>query len=83
MFINLGEDTIIRTDEVIAIFDYDLFRNDVNNQQFIEKSLTNKTLMDIGEQVTKAVVLTNDTIYYSPFSPATLKKRSQNAINSP
>ncbi|GGH80270.1 hypothetical protein JOD43_002334 [Pullulanibacillus pueri] len=83
MFINLGEDTIIRTDEVIAIFDYDLFRNDANNQQFIKTSLENKEFTEVGQQLTKAVVLTNDSIYYSPFSPATLKKRSQNSINSP
>ena len=83
MFINLGEDTIIRTDEVIAIFDYDLFQNDINNQQFINTTLAEKQFVDIGQQLTKAVVLTNNVIYYSPFSPATLKKRSQSSINSP
>jgi len=81
MLLDLGEDIIIQMDEVIAIFDYDLFDDDVNNQTFIEKSLQNKLVVDVGEQVTKSVVLTNDTIYYSLFSTTTLRKRSQKAIN--
>jgi len=81
VFINLGEDIIIQMDEVIAMFDYDIFHNDANNQNLLEKSLENKLLVDVGEQITKAVVLTNDTIYYSPFSTMTLKRRSQKAIN--
>jgi len=62
VFINLGEDIIIQMDEVIAMFDYYIFNNDSNNQNLIEKSLENKLLVDVGEQITKAVVLTNDTI---------------------
>lgn len=83
MFIHLGEDIIIRTDEVIAIFDYDLFQNDVGNITFVEETLKDRKYTDIGHQMIKSIVLTDDHLYYSPFSPATLRKRSHSTIPSP
>jgi len=80
MFIHLGEDVVIRSEEVIAIFNYEIFQ-DVNlNKAFIKKMMETMELLNVGGESTKSVVITESCIYYSPFSPTTLKKRSQQSI---
>ena len=77
MFIHLGEDTVIRIDEVVAIINYGLFLKDEGNKDLIERAKMENKLRDIGRQMTKSVVITDKYIYFSPFSPTTLKKRSR------
>lgn len=77
MFIHLGEDTVIRIDEVVAIINYGLFLKDEVNKALIERAKMENKLCDIGRQMTKSVVITDKYIYFSPFSPTTLKKRSR------
>ncbi|WP_077616208.1 extracellular matrix regulator RemB [Caenibacillus caldisaponilyticus] len=77
MFIHLGEDTVIRIDEVVAIINYGLFLKDEGNKALIERAKMENKLRDIGRQMTKSVVITDKYIYFSPFSPTTLKKRSR------
>ncbi|TCP22148.1 uncharacterized protein DUF370 [Scopulibacillus darangshiensis] len=81
MFIHLGEDIIIRSTEVIAIFDYERMKEDLGNQTLLMTLEDKKVMHDIGQQMTKSVVFTDGGIYLSPFSPATLKRRSQSAMN--
>lgn len=80
MFIHLGDDVIIRTEEVIAIFNYEIFREDELNKMFIEKTNNSMEILDVGGEQAKSVVITESCIYYSPFSPTTLKKRSLQSI---
>ncbi|WP_085522425.1 extracellular matrix regulator RemB [Tuberibacillus sp. Marseille-P3662] len=80
MFIHLGEDTIIRTAEVIAIFDYDLFNQEQENQLFIENNKLSKRVVDVGEASPKSVIITDEYVYFSPFSPSTLRRRSDQSI---
>jgi regulator of extracellular matrix RemA (YlzA/DUF370 family) len=77
MFIHLGEDILIKSNEVIAIFDYNLVEEDDINRSFVDRCLEEKKLIDVGEKSTKSIIVTDDYIYFSPFSPTTLKKRSQ------
>ena len=77
MFIHLGEDTVIRIDEVVAIINYGLFLKEEGNKALIERAKMENKLRDIGRQMTKSVVITDKYIYFSPFSPTTLKKRSR------
>ena len=76
MFIHLGEDVVIRTEEVIAIFNYGIFLEEELNQAFIKNMIENKKLLDVSGEQSKSVVITKKCIYYSQFSPTTLKKRS-------
>ncbi|WP_027725506.1 extracellular matrix regulator RemB [Tuberibacillus calidus] len=79
MFIHLGEDVVIKANEVIAIFQYNLFQ-DERNRSFIQKVMENKTFIRIGGENIKSVILTGDCLYFSPFSPNTLKKRSEQTM---
>ena len=75
MFINLGNNNIIRSREIISIVD----------QSVVSSSSIMEEMMDTGKRqakvigsstVAKSVVITNDSIYYSTLSVPTLKKRS-------
>lgn len=77
MYIHLAEDVLIKTSDVIAIFDYDLVEGNDINRQFLDRCLEEKMLIDVGEKATKSIVIATDHIYFSPFSPSTLKKRSE------
>ena len=77
MFIHLGDDILIKSSEVIAIFDFNLIGEDDTNRLFIDRCLEEKKLVDVGEKSTKSIIITSHYIYFSPFSPSTLKKRSQ------
>ncbi|MFC7395128.1 extracellular matrix regulator RemB [Scopulibacillus cellulosilyticus] len=81
MFIHLGEDIIVRTNEVVAIFDYERMKEDQGNLRLLENLKKAKKVNNIGEQLSKSVVFTDHAVYLSPFSPATLKRRSQLRVN--
>lgn len=73
MFLHLGGDFSVRVEEIISVLDY----------KYINETETGKTFMTdmkdridnvAGEKI-KSVVVTDDKIYLSKLSTATLKKR--------
>jgi len=75
VFIDIGNDTIIRTREVIIILDYELITASSFMERSLKRSEKNKEVIQIDEQV-KSVVYMDDNIYLSPLSVSILKKRS-------
>ncbi|HEX7063969.1 MAG TPA: extracellular matrix/biofilm biosynthesis regulator RemA family protein [Bacillales bacterium] len=74
MFIHLGNDVMIPSDEIVAIFEHALIAK--RNMPFVENHDKAYLIVNIGEQDTKSVVVTeDDTIYFSPFSTLTLRRR--------
>ena len=75
MFINIGDQQLIRSDEIIVMID----------QQFIDSSTINGELIEYQQNLadtpiinreTKTIIVSKDGLYYSPLSILTLKKRS-------
>jgi hypothetical protein len=77
MFIHLGGEKLIRSNELIAIFDLSIEKSSKISYQFVQEALERKAIEKIGEEEPKSLVLTSTKLYYSPISPATLKKRAQ------
>ncbi|NGP45192.1 DUF370 domain-containing protein [Bacillaceae bacterium SIJ1] len=77
MFIHLGEDTVVRTQDVIAILDNSLLESSEMTQEFIAENQKCGLVHEISEGSPKSIVVTKDAVFYSPLSSATLKKRSQ------
>ncbi|MDA3129307.1 extracellular matrix regulator RemB [Aliibacillus thermotolerans] len=75
MFIHLGGDEVILSKDVVAILNYD--SNDETTTEQLLSSYNQKNVVEIGEDVTKSVVVTVDKIYLSPISSLTLKRRAQ------
>ncbi|MCL6458153.1 MAG: DUF370 domain-containing protein [Gorillibacterium sp.] len=75
MYIHLGGERIIRSTELIAIFDLSIEKNSKISKQFLTEAAKDKKTEIIGEEESKSLVVTVDKVYYSPISSATLKKR--------
>jgi hypothetical protein len=77
LFIHLGEDIVIQAQEVIAIFDFELSESSSEMKGLVKHYRTREALMDIGGELNKSIVLTNEKVFLSPLSSVTLKRRSQ------
>lgn len=75
MYIHLGGERVIRSSELIAIFDISIEKSSKISKQFVNHAKEEKILVNIGEEDPKSIVVTRDTVFYSPISSTTLKKR--------
>jgi hypothetical protein len=76
VYIHLGGEKIIRTSQLVAIFDISIEQSSKLSRQFIVHAQKNKEVETIGEEDPKSIVVTEQKIYYSPISTSTLKKRA-------
>ncbi|MEB3103243.1 extracellular matrix regulator RemB [Ferviditalea candida] len=82
MFIHLGGEKIIRTSELIAIFDISIDKNSKLIKPLSEQPSKNERIEVIGDEEPKSIVLTQNKTFYSPISSATLKKRANQLIDT-
>ena len=76
LFIHLGGEKVIRTSELIAIFDLSIEKNSKISKQFISHAQKEKKIETIGEEDSKSLVVTKNKVFYSPISTTTLRKRA-------
>ncbi|GIO32766.1 MULTISPECIES: extracellular matrix regulator RemB [Paenibacillus] len=77
MYIHLGGERIIRSAELVAIFDVSIEKSSKISKQFVSHACQHKNVEYIGEEEPKSIVITKSTVYYSPISSSTLKKRAK------
>jgi len=77
MYIHLGGEKIIRTSQLIAIFDISIEQSSKVSKQFVAEAQKNRKVETIGEEDPKSIVVAEDRVYYSPISSSTLKKRAR------
>lgn len=73
MFIYLGDDHVVKGDEIIAILDYQLTDSSPELSRMIQ---TKQNKVKSSKKVVKSIVITEQTIYFSSLSTATLKKKT-------
>jgi regulator of extracellular matrix RemA (YlzA/DUF370 family) len=73
MFLHLGGDFSVRVEEIISVLDYKYMNETETGKKFMT-DMKEKIDNVAGEKI-KSVVVTDDKIYLSKLSPATLKKR--------
>lgn len=84
MFLHLGQDTIITTDEIIGIFDLDTSTVMKSTRDFLSMMSKAKRVVNVSYELPKSFVLTYNektkekTMYISPISSMTLLKRIEN-----
>jgi extracellular matrix regulatory protein B len=76
MYIHLGGEKVIRTSQLVAIFDVSIEQSSKLSRQFVAQAQKNRGVETIGEEEPKSVVVTEERVYYSPISTSTLKKRA-------
>ena len=82
MYLHLGGDSIIPLASVVAIIDIEDDESKIT-KQFYEKSREQGDIEFIDdEEYAKSMIVTDKKIFISPISAATLKKRSENFLDS-
>ncbi len=76
MFIHIGGDNVIRSEEVVAIINQQFVSSSTINDEMITNQDEANNILDLHEEETKSIVITTEQIYYSPLSVLTLKKRT-------
>ncbi|AET58266.1 hypothetical protein HPL003_07515 [Paenibacillus terrae HPL-003] len=80
MYIHLGGEKIIRSSELVAIFDISIEKSSKISKQYVNHVQQQKHVEMIGEEEAKSIVVTQNTVYYSPISSTTLKKRANQFV---
>lgn len=77
MFLHLGNDFLISTENIIAIINLDQEQQlNRTTKDIIELGIAERKLTRISDKE-KSLIITDDKIYLSPISSTTLQKRWQ------
>ena len=79
MYLHLGEETVIKTKNIIGIFDLDNASRSKVTRDFLAKYEKNKNVVNVSYELPKSFVLykekQEEKIYISQLSSSTLLKR--------
>ncbi len=80
MYIHLGQETVIKSDEVIGIFDLDSTTVSKNTRIFLNKAEKSKKVINVSFELPKSFIVCQDKkktkVFISQISSSTLRKRS-------
>lgn len=84
MYINIGQNTVISSHAIIAVFDLDNASSSHITRKFLARMEKQGSVVNIAEDLPKSFVLCRqnekDIIYLSQLSYQTLLKRSQTPV---
>ena len=80
MYIHLGNEMVVKDNEIIGIFDMETTTVSKNTRLFLEKAEKQKKVINVSYELPKSFIVTKDKnksrVYISQISPQTLQKRS-------
>lgn len=79
MYLHLGQDTILRTRDILGIFDLDTSTLSRHTRDFLARAEQAGRVVNVTTELPKSFIVTagkTPTVYISQISAATLKKRS-------
>lgn len=81
MYIHLGQETVVRSDEVIGIFDLENTTISKSTRDFLRYAEKRKEVINVSYELPKSFILCsngkrNKKVYISQISSTTLLKRS-------
>ncbi|SET14604.1 protein of unknown function [Salinibacillus kushneri] len=76
MFIHIGEEDVIQSEDVVAIIDCELLTSSTITDEMIRNQKKRNVVIDTSHDQAKSIVITTNFIYFSNLSVATLRKRS-------
>ena len=81
MYLHLGNDVLVKTEEVIGIFDLDTTTVSKKTRDYLNKAEKKKEVITVSYDLHKSFVICskgkkNQRVYLSQLSTATLQKRS-------
>ena len=79
MYLHLGQDTILRTKEILGIFDLDTATLSKHTRDFLARAEKEGRVVNVTGELPKSFIVTtgeSPAVYISQISAGTLKKRS-------
>ena len=80
MYVHLGNETVVKENEIIGIFDIETTTVSQKTRIFLEKAEKNKIVKNVSYELPKSFIVTNNkkenSVYISQISPLTLQKWS-------
>lgn len=81
MYLHLGQETVVREEEVIGIFDLDTSTVSKHTRKFLNKAEKEKKVINVSYELPKSFILCSNgkkdkRVYISQISSATLNRRS-------
>ncbi len=81
MYLNIGADVLLRSSEIVGIFDLDTASMGADTKRFLKEAEKNKSLKHAGNELPKSFVVTKKgEVYLSQFSSQVLKNRRDDRI---
>ena len=82
MYLHLGENTVVRTDSIIGIFDMDTSTISKWTKDYLSNATKNKRVINVSMILPQSFVVCNENneikVYVSQISSQTLMKRKSN-----
>ena len=81
MYLNLGADFYILTEDIVGIFDLDTANTQLDTKEYLKDAENNAMLIYAGYELPKSFVLTVDgTVYFSQYSAKVLSIKAQRLL---
>lgn len=81
MYLHLGNDIVIKTEDIVAMFDIDACTISKKTRDFLALAEKNKQVVNVSYELPKSFVICNKdnktTVYISQLSTKTLSRRSE------
>ena len=81
MYLYLGGDTGVKSDEIIGIFDMDTSTVNKATRDYLSKAEKEKNIIYVSYELPKSFIVTEDKIYVSSLNTSTLLKRTRQELN--
>lgn len=82
MYLHLGENTVVRTDDIIGIFDMDTSTISKWTKKYLASATKNKRVINVSMELPKSYIVCRENneikVYISQISSQTLLKRKSN-----
>lgn len=76
MYLNIGEDFVLRTEDITGIFDLDKTTVNKATRDFLAKAQKEKRVILTSYDLPKSFIIAKEKIYLSPLNTSTLLKRT-------
>lgn len=84
MYLHLGQDTVVRTDRIVGVFDMDNSTVSKHTKGFLRKAQLENRVVNVSMELPKSFVVCEENgverVYISQMSPSTLLRRVRSGL---
>lgn len=84
MYLHLGNDVVVKSSEIIGIFDIDNTTISKNTRDFLALAQKENKVVNVSMELPRSFIVCgdkdNETVYISQLSPSTLLRRASSVV---